>query len=273
MAKKKKNVLIIIGIVVVGLILLTSLVSYSDEISSLFAEKEKPEQQNNTQPATGKPPVASLMVSRTRVEVGIAVLFDANESYDPDYQEDGTDYKGIVSYIWDYGIPDMDPEYGNTSQRQQSFPETGDYTVTLTVVDESEMTDSMSVVITVVNQGTTISLGSTVMIGEPIYEPIGVIGNSTEVNWTVKKDATQMNLTISITGWDFRNQKSSTVEILLYNPYEKLLNNATVSLTGSQNVEWSFSPGEIDVVGDYYLYIQCMDGAAFVSVDGYVNYL
>ncbi|MCK5774116.1 MAG: PKD domain-containing protein [Thermoplasmata archaeon] len=270
---KKKNVLIIIGIVVVGLILLTSLVSYSDEISALFAEKEKPEQQNNTQPSTGKPPVASLMVSRTRVEVGIAVLFDANESYDPDYVEDGTDYKGIVSYIWDYSIPDMDPEFGNTTQRQQSFPETGDYTVTLTVVDESEMTDSISVVITVVNQGTTVSLGSTVMIGEPIYEPIGVIGNSTEVNWTVKKDATQMNLTIAINGYDFRNQHPSTVEILLYNPYEKLLNNATISLIGGQTVEWSFGPGEIDVVGDYYLYIQCMEGAAMVSLDGYVNYL
>ena len=273
MEKKSKKVLTIVGIVVAGLILLTALVSYSDEISSLFAEKEKTEQQNNTQPATGKPPVASLMVSRTRVEVGIAVLFDANESYDPDYQEDGTDYKGIVSYIWDYGIPDMELEYGNTSQRQQSFPDTGDYTVTLTVVDESEMTDSMSVVITVVNQGTTISLGSTIMIGEPVYEPLGVIGNSTEVNWTVKKDATQMNITITINGYDFRNQHPNTVEILLYNPYEKLLNNATISVIGGQNVEWSFGPGEMDVDGDYYLYIQCMEGAALVSVDGYVNYL
>ncbi len=273
MEKKSKKVLIIIGIVVVGLILLTSLVSYSDEISSLFAEKEKPEQENNTQPSNGKAPVASLKVSRTRVEVYIPVSFDGNGSYDPDYIDNGTEYKGIVTYIWDFGIPDMDPEVGNVTAKSMSFPEPGDYTVTLTVIDESDMSDSMSVVITVVNQRTSISLGSTIMIGEPVHEALGVIGNSTEVNWTVKKDATQMNITISVTGYDFRNQHPSTVEILLYNPYEKLLNNATLTLTGSQNVEWSFGPREIEVIGDYYLYIQCMEGAAFVSVDGYVNYL
>ncbi len=273
MEKKSKKVLIIIGIVVVGLILLTSLVSYSDEISSLFAEKETHEQENNTQSSNGKAPVASLMVSRTRVEVYIPVSFDGNESYDPDYVDNGTEYKGIVTYIWDFGIPDMDPEVGNVTTKSMSFPEPGDYTVTLTVVDESEMKDSISVVITVVNQGTPISLGSTIMIGEPIYEPLGVIGNSTEVNWTVKKDATQMNITISVNGYDFRNQQPNTVEVLLYNPYEKLMNNVSISVIGGQNIEWNFGPKEIDVVGDYYLYIQCMEGAAMVSVDGYVNYL
>ena len=135
------------------------------------------------------------------------------------------------------------------------------------------MKDSMSVDITVVNSGTDINMGQTVMIGEPIYEPLGVIGNSTEVNWTVKADGTSMNLTISINGYDFRNQQPNTVEILLYNPYEKLMENETVSVIGGQTVVWDFGPKDIDVVGDYYLYIQCRSGAAGVSVAGSVSYL
>jgi PKD repeat protein len=91
----------------------------------------------------GVPPVAvfPLPVNAT---VNRPVVFDASESYDPD----GT----IISYHWDFG----DGGTGADAILIHMYQASGDYTVTLTVTDNTGMTTSTSQVLPVaVAQGST----------------------------------------------------------------------------------------------------------------------
>ena len=82
-------------------------------------------------PPPPQPPIASFTFSPTYPEVDEAVTFDASGSYDPDGY--------IVSYTWDFG----DGNITSTSNPiiTHAYTSFGDYTVTLTVTDDSSLTD------------------------------------------------------------------------------------------------------------------------------------
>jgi uncharacterized protein YjdB/PKD repeat protein len=87
-------------------------------------------------------PVAVITASTTSGTVPLTVTFDASSSYDTD----GDD----ITYSWDLGD-------GNTSSNvtvENTYTETGSYTVVLTVSDDST-SDEASVVITVADEGVT----------------------------------------------------------------------------------------------------------------------
>jgi PKD repeat protein len=83
------------------------------------------------------PPIAIATVTPTIAYVGENISFSSTASYDPD----GT----IVSYLWDFGD-------GNTSNEPNpvhSYSEPGNYTVTLTVIDDKGASNSTSVLVEV----------------------------------------------------------------------------------------------------------------------------
>ena len=85
------------------------------------------------------PPIALFTASKTTVMAGEAVTFDASTSYDPD----GT----IESWNWSFG-------HGTTDTGeivQHSFASNGTYTVTLTVKDDEQLSNSTQRTITVID--------------------------------------------------------------------------------------------------------------------------
>ena len=89
----------------------------------------------------------------------------------------------------------------------------------------------------------------------------------------LKKNAKSMNITVSVSGFYAQEISENHVEILLFNPWEDLMVNETIEIMGSQEVSWDFVEDDISVAGEYYVFIQCSKGAAFVSVEGQVSYL
>lgn len=83
------------------------------------------------------PPVAIALPEFQQVEVGEVAWFSGNASYDPDGY--------IVSYDWDFG--DGSTAEGAFVTHVYESPE--NYTVTMTVVDNDGLSDSDSVVVTV----------------------------------------------------------------------------------------------------------------------------
>jgi PKD repeat protein len=85
--------------------------------------------------AHGHPPVASFTVDPRVAPVSQSLVFDASDSYDSD--------GSISTYSWDYG----DGETGEGASTLHVYEESGEYLVTLTVVDESGATDTISLVL------------------------------------------------------------------------------------------------------------------------------
>ena len=88
-----------------------------------------------------KPPVAHIEAP-TMGEIDTEISFSADMSYD----EDGT----IESYIWDFG----DNVGGRGKNIQHRYVHAGTYTVTLTVIDDSGVRDSESMMIIISNYET-----------------------------------------------------------------------------------------------------------------------
>ena len=119
-------------------------------------------------------PVASFTYSPLDPYVGETVTFDASASYDPD----GT----IVSYIWDFG----DDSSGEGNIITHLYAAGGTYTVTLTVIDNENLSSNSTTDITV--SRTTIDIeidvGSTHFRGEiaEFYILVSTLGNPVDAS-------------------------------------------------------------------------------------------
>jgi len=89
---------------------------------------------------TNKPPMASFTESAETVYTGEIIAFNASESFDPD----GT----IVYYFWNFG----DGTNATGVITEHAYADDGNYTVTLTVTDDDEATDSALTTKTVLNR-------------------------------------------------------------------------------------------------------------------------
>ena len=83
------------------------------------------------------PPVASFAVSSALVSPGTEVTFNASQSTDPQ--------GSILAYTWDFG----DGTTGADMTTVHGYPDSGAYTVTLTVLDDASLTGSTSRVLIV----------------------------------------------------------------------------------------------------------------------------
>ena len=89
--------------------------------------------------AVNQLPVAEFVANPTSGSAPLVVDFDASDSYD----SDGT----IMDYFWDFG----DGNSGVGLTEQNTFNSAGDYTVTLTVVDNDGGSSTKTMIISVVN--------------------------------------------------------------------------------------------------------------------------
>ncbi len=229
---------------------------------------------NDTITDDDKDPVAILTADVYRAKLGTSINFDGNESYDPGY-EGNLSSRGIIFYIWNFGYynedgtPVQDTTVNGTTGH--TFPERGDFTVTLTVIDESEKEDSASVSITIVPPDLVITSGNSILIGDPLGP--GVINNKTEINWTIEDGATAMWLNVTVSGANFMEGQQNLVEITLEDPYFNVLANKTIKAIGREIAEFTFSAEELVLYGSYNLLIHAFEGAALISVTGGVTYI
>lgn len=267
MAGKGKKKLFIIGGIIGGIILIIILASVIPGIIDRLTGAEEEDTDDDNEVEENLPPVAVLTANKTRLQTGVAALFSGNGSYDPD-PENMTN-NGISTFQWNWGDGSQ-IETTNNATTYHVYTQVGTYNVTLTVFDFNESFANDTVQIKVVHATQELNSGPTVMIGEPIL--IGVVGNSTEMNWSVNRGAQLMTLEISIQGVWVRGTSASELDVLLYNPYEDLMENETVRVIGTRTLDWSFGAEEVDVVGSYYLYIQCYHGVSAVTISGLVSY-
>jgi PKD repeat protein len=112
-----------------------------------------------------EPPVAAIEPKYQIVAVGEEAWFSANASYDLD--------GWIVYYVWDFG----DGTTGYEIETWHTYNATGNYTVTLTVYDNENGTDTTTAMVVVVGPGSTNSPpvavahpeGQTVATGEDAW--------------------------------------------------------------------------------------------------------
>nr|WP_321419600.1 disaggregatase related repeat-containing protein [uncultured Methanomethylovorans sp.] len=85
------------------------------------------------------PPIANAGADKTAI-VGTAVTFDGSSS---------TDDKGIESYSWDFDASNGITADATTNTASKTYTETGNYTVTLTVIDTAgqKATDTLQIVV------------------------------------------------------------------------------------------------------------------------------
>jgi len=266
----KKNTLTIIGVVAgVFILIIAGVIGIPKIVDSFTGSGGGGGGDNETTDTPNKPPTAVLTASTEFAREGDVVQFDGNGSFDIDYVGNGS---GIVNFIWNWG-DGSDTDKGDLGIINHTFMEQGIYTVTLTVIDEDNAQDNASVTITIVPLDVIISSGNRPLIGESLLPGVRIIANTTETNWTVKKNAQYMELNISITGFYAQEVSTNKVEVVLYNPYEKVMANETIEAMGTRSVSWDFEAKDITVAGEYYVFIHCIKGAALVSVDGLVSYI
>ncbi|MGA1793080.1 MAG: PKD domain-containing protein [Thermoplasmatota archaeon] len=268
----KKNTLTIIGVVIgVFILIIAGVIGIPKIVDSLRGGGGGGDDDNKTVEEPNIPPTAILKVDKEMAREGEGVTFDGNESFDIDYEGNLTN-RGIFNYIWDWGD-------GSKLEKTENgtvihvFSEQGIYDVKMTVIDEDNAMDNATVTIQIVPQDVLINSGTQILIGEPLIPGIRIISNTTEVNWTIKKNAMYMELNITVTGFYAQEISSNKVDLLLYNPYEKLMANETVEVMGTEQVSWEFDENDIKLPGEYYVFIHCTKGAAFVSVEGFVTYI
>jgi len=95
-----------------------------------------------------RPPIANFTYTPEHPTVNQTVTFDASSSYDPD----GT----IVSYDWDFG----DGATASGVVVTHAYSAAGNYTVTLTIMDDSGATNSTSRLITVLPPAPAVSVST-----------------------------------------------------------------------------------------------------------------
>ena len=266
--KGKKRVYTVIAVIVLIILAIIAINVIPNIIERISGGEEDEEGEDDGEQEINEPPVAIVTANKTRIEVGIANYFDANQSYDPD-PVNATN-KGIEHYKWDWD-DGSEPETVTNASTSHTWSETGVYNVTLMVVDQEGASDNASITIHVVHKDQEINSGTVVMIGEPIL--VGVIGNSTEERWNISEDAQLMEITVTIQGVWVRGTSACELDVVLYDPREDIMNNETARVVGSRTIEWSFGPDEIDLVGEYYIFIYCKNGVSAVNIAGLVSYL
>jgi PKD repeat protein len=157
-------------------------------------------------------PVASFTASPTTVYLGEVINFDASNSFDPDGY--------ITSYFWDFGDGTNATDVILVSH---TYADHGTYTVTLTVTDNDNKTDSATDTMTVLNRPPT-----------PFFTASPLTVNTSDpvsFNATGSYDS---DGTIDSYFWDFGDGANATDAILINHTYVNL-GTYTVTLTVTDN--------------------------------------
>lgn len=190
-----------------------------------------------------RPPVPQFTESAETVDTGTTIYFNASTSYDLDGY--------IVNYFWDFG--DQTNATG-TATANHSYPDNGNYTVTLTVTDNDGATSSTNATKIVQNRPPTASFtrsAGTVYTGETVtfnasssHDPDGSIilfswdfgdgytGNGSIVDHAYADNGTYTMILVETDNDGATASSNSTVLVLNRLPTALFTESATTVETG-----------------------------------------
>jgi nitrous oxidase accessory protein NosD len=164
-------------------------------------------------------PIAKFSYSPTEPVINKKITFNASASYDPDGY--------IVNYAWDFGDGNITTIPNATVKHL--YMNSGNYSITLTVTDNSTLTDSTTQTITVAKRTSELSIYATPAKVE--------IGKSTIINGTLliegQPPTSPQNIEINYT------QEQANWNILA---------NITTSVSGAYRYNWNTT-----TIGQYWL--------------------
>jgi subtilisin family serine protease len=134
---------------------------------------------------TGQNPDAAPVATPVNAATGnkgVAMTFDGSASYDPNG-------KVIKSYTWNFGDAGSASNTATTAQASHTYLRAGTYTVSLTVVDAANLTNTTTSTVVIANIAPAISAfsGATLLQGES-YAAAGSFADADPDQWTATVD-------------------------------------------------------------------------------------
>ncbi|HLM67809.1 MAG TPA: S8 family serine peptidase [Longimicrobium sp.] len=134
---------------------------------------------------TGQEPNAAPVakpVNAATGNKGVAMTFDGTASFDPNG-------KAIKSYAWNFGDESSASNTATTAQASHTYLRAGTYTVSLTVVDAANLTNTTTSTVVIANIAPAISAfaGATLLQGES-YAAAGSFADADPDQWTATVD-------------------------------------------------------------------------------------
>lgn len=269
MEKGKKILTVLIVLVIIALALAGIITGTKWVMANIFdGGKKDTDKDNDKNDTENIPPIAILVLENDTIEVGQMIIISGNQSYDPDTSNETS--SGIFKYIFDFG--DGNDRDGTEPNASYAYTQPGNYTVTLSVYDFDGGKGVDKKELKVVWPKMTFEPNPAILLGEPMFESLGIIGNYTEYSWEVLSGAREMDVNVTIAGAHLLETQSNKVDVALIDPLGNVMDNRTVTVIGSTFVHWYFTEKDLRTSGDYMLQITCYRGAAYVQISGYVSY-
>jgi serine protease len=128
---------------------------------------------------------------------GVAMAFDGTTSFDPNG-------RAIKSYAWNFGDAASASNTASTAQATHTYMRAGTYTVTLTVTDAANLTDTRTSTVVIANLAPSISAfaGATLLQGES-YSATGSFADADPDSWTATVDYGAGSQPLALVGKSF----------------------------------------------------------------------
>jgi hypothetical protein len=247
---------VIIGVVVIAIIVV---------IGGVFAYQSyfQPDDDVNAPPPPpeNKLPKAIITTNWTSdTRVGDPIEFNATKSYD----DDGY----IILYTWEFH-PGGKISGSDFDVINKTFATAGTYTVNLTVRDNDGGNNYAHKEFTI--RQADVSFGGSGAISTNDLLPLD--SNAT-FTFQTQSNALSVNFSLTFAGGsgDIDQNLNSRVEIQVYDPMFRLMDNRSVTVRGVTNQTFEYTSYQLPLTGTYQIEVMCEFGTVQIQYEGVVFY-
>ena len=247
---------VIIGVIIVVIIVLIGGVfAYQSYFQVDDDDKKVPP------PPTNKIPKAIITTNLTsETRVGDPIEFNATKSYD----DDGY----IILYTWEFH-PGGKVSGSEFDVINKTFSTPGTYTVNLTVRDNDGGNGYVSKEFVIRQADVTFGDGGTISTND-------ILPLSSNVTFTFQTQTNALSVNFSLTfaggSGDIDKNLNSQVEIQVYDPLFRLMDNRSITVRGITNQSFEYSSYQLPLNGTYSIEILCIFGTVQIQYEGTVFY-